>query len=223
MAIRPSASAYLQRYTAGSTVGIPQNTGNGGTVLVWGVRRTQQAQAACWLLLRGEGTSGQYQGIYTNATDSSIGTGGTWDNTPTMSTIATGEVVMVGLGVASTSAVAWTAPASAATPVLRIFTIGATPQFNMIRLGCDGYGAFLNGDLLCAMAWDRLLTQPEVTTQRYSRTPINRAGLLWWLPMMDPASLAPNLDDFSGAGLGMPAQGTPTAVPGEAFAWELTP
>lgn len=220
MALRHANGGYLQRYTAGSTAGIPQWTT--GTIMGRFVRRVDRNTPSCLLLLRGEGTTGQYLGLYTGPGDDVVRMEGTAGTSP-QATMTTGNPFSVAITWQGTSAMMHFMLDTATSTSIAPLDHPTDPQFNMIRVGDDGYGAWFDGESCWLMAWDRILSATEILRQSRSRTPVDRSGLLFWLPEIGRATAAENALDYSGANVDFSVVGAPTASGGINVGWSLYP
>lgn len=217
MSLRHVSGGYLQRYTAGSSDGIPQIAAS--TVCGWFTRRVDRNAASCWLLLRGEGTTGQYAGIYTTPSDDSVGIGSTWGTAGTITKTWIDSPTFVAMVCSGTAITVYTTEMGNPDSFNFYSTtvsVSGDPQFNMLRIGDDSYGAWTDGESHGVMAWARALTTAELAAQRRHRTPIDRTGLLFWLPEVG-ATAAEQAMDMSGAGrhfsvVGSPVVATPADV-----------
>jgi len=99
--------------------------------------------------------------------------------------------------------------------------IGSDPQFNMVRIGDDGYGSWFDGESCGVMAFSRLIGVFGLWSLRRFRTPIDRTDLLFWLPEIDPVTAANNRLDYSGAQRHFTVVGSPVAADGSVRNWSL--
>lgn len=219
MAVRHASGGYLERYTSGSTDGIPQS--GGGTICGWFNRVVDRGASTCLILLRGEGTTGHYAGVYTTeGSFDRLKISSTWGDTSEIS--AYSDVpVFVALTFDGTTCSIYASNLSTAGFTGGSLTMTTDPQFNMVRVGDDSYGAWFNGESCGVMAWDRVLSASELNVQLRHRTPVNRAGLLFWLPEIDASTASNNAIDHSGNGRNFNVIGSPTAAAGLSFNWAL--
>lgn len=205
MPVRFNSGGYLQRFTSGSTQGIPQAP---ACAIGGRFRRVNNRGSACLFLLRGEATTGYYIGAYVDAVANSFTIESTWGRATVGMTVTTGYLYAVGLSINGTTAtIAAGNAVSLSSPAAATLTIGASPNFDMIRVGNDGYGAWLDGECDGLVTASAALGTRDLHGRLCNGRPTNQTDLMGWYPMLWDGRYP---FDFGGREYDLSIVGTPT-------------
>jgi hypothetical protein len=87
------------------------------------------------------------------------------------------------------------------------------------QVGNNVYSENMKGRLAAFKGWNVALTAEEIQNEMRVARPRKLQNLIWWLPVMDAATLANRLKDLSGNGNDMSENGTVTLGEGPALSW----
>lgn len=94
-------------------------------------------------------------------------------------------------------------------------TTGQAMTPNLLIIGNDSVGSWLNGRFANIKVWDAVLTQTELEQEKWSVRPRRFANLHLWAP----CRIASELFDYSGNGRTLTATGTLTTEDGPPVPW----
>lgn len=200
--LRHANGGFLERLT-----NTPQYAAS--TLCGWFMRKVDRNADSCLMLVRGDLTTGLYTGIYTGATNDVLRLDGSFGTSSSLPTAFTNDVpyfvALVGNGA---SLVLYGGTTTANLSLVSVIP-SQDPLIDMVRIGDDGFGAWLDGNSAGLIQYSRVLSTTEIARQMVQSTPISRVGLVGWWPEMS-TSVAGDLIDISGNGNNWTQVGTPT-------------